>query len=230
MADDRNNPVVGYPTREIRVTGERCASMVHTTVAVSRFEIQLVNMSMSSASGMREAVRKSSDRFKRALDAFEAELRECQRDLDLASKRKRPANRKPSKGNGQRPAQDQTTSPEAKQQSSAAAQNTPATKPKHNKGEQNQQSKKATTQNQPTKSADAQQNAGAKPEQKQAQKPAKQRAEAVPDASTEQSKAATPATSTEQRPAVTQDAAAEQKPTASPAEPTPSTESAVPVL
>ncbi len=94
MAEERTNQVVGYPTREIRVTGERSASMVHTTISVSRFEQQLINMSMSSASNMREGVRKAADRFKNALDTFEAELRECQRDLDLATKRKRPTGRR----------------------------------------------------------------------------------------------------------------------------------------
>lgn len=201
MADDRNNLVVGYPTREIRVTGERCASMVHTTVAVSRFEIQLVNMSMSSATNMRDAVRKSSDRFKRALDAFESELRECQRDLDQASKRKRPANRKPSGGPAQRPAQEQTVRPEAKQQSSATAQNKPATQAK--KADQNQQGKTAAPQKQSPKPAAAQPNAEAKQPRKQVKQP--------------------PADKPEAR-------AKEQQPKSAPAETKQKAESAVPVL
>ncbi|WGK63501.1 hypothetical protein QAO71_17180 (plasmid) [Halopseudomonas sp. SMJS2] len=182
MADDRNNLVVGYPTREIRVTGERCASMVHTTVAVSRFEIQLVNMSMSSANNMRDAVRKSSDRFKRALDAFESEIRECQRDLDLASKRKRPANRKPSGGSVQRPGQEQVGRHEAKQQASAAAQNTPASHP--SKAAPNQQGKTPAAHKQPQKTTEAQPDAGAKQpqKQKQRQKQAKQLPAAEPGA------------------------------------------------
>lgn len=200
MADDRNNVVVGYPTREIRVTGERCASMVHTTVAVSRFEIQLVKMSMSSATNMRDAVRKSSDRFKRALDAFESELRECQRDLDLASKRKRPDNRRPSGGAAQRPAQGKAGGPETKLQSSVAAQNTPATPPgKPSKAERSQQGKANSEQAQTPKPADAQPNVGTKRPKKQGKQ--------GPDASVKN-----------------------QQPKASPAEARPKAEPAVPVL
>jgi trehalose/maltose hydrolase-like predicted phosphorylase len=136
MADDRNNQVVGYPTREIRVTGERCASMVHATVAVSRFEIQLVNMSMSSATNMRDGVRKASERFKNALDAFESEMRESQRELDIATKRGRPTNRRPN---------------------NAVAQQTPANKrpAQQQKGNQNQPNAKAPKQTNNTQKANA---------------------------------------------------------------------------
>ncbi|MAG64954.1 MAG: hypothetical protein CMK74_03650 [Pseudomonadales bacterium] len=227
MADDRNNQVVGYPTREIRVTGERCASMVHTTVAVSRFEIQLVNMSMAGASNMRDAVRKSSDRFKRALEAFEAELRECQRELDLASKRKRPANRKPSGKPVQRTAQDQANNPAIKQPSSASTGKTAAnSSSKPNKAEQNQQAKAPAPQGQAQKPSDSQKGAGGK----QKQKPVKQRPAATEEASAAQ-RPATPSTpETEQQPAVVPDKGAEQQPKASTSEPAPKADPAIPVL
>lgn len=91
MAEAQSStPVVGYPTREIRITGERVALMFHTCIRVSRFEQSLVSMVMAGNNTTRASVKAAAERFNRALTHFEEELKEAERELNNAS---RPSNR-----------------------------------------------------------------------------------------------------------------------------------------
>jgi len=90
MAEAPSNAAVGYPTREIRITGERVAQMVHTVIQVSRFEKKLIELTMNGRRETRSLVRSASERFNRALTALENELKEAERELAIAQ---RPADR-----------------------------------------------------------------------------------------------------------------------------------------
>lgn len=83
----KHEPQMSYPTREIIVTGERVATMVHTTILVSRLEQRMLSLSMSGAAEARNVVRRNSQRFMDALNAFEVEMRAIQNEVEQAGRR-----------------------------------------------------------------------------------------------------------------------------------------------
>lgn len=127
MAEAPSNAVVGYPTREIRITGERVAQMLHTVIQVSRFETKLIELTMKGKRESRALVRSASERFSRALNSLEDELKEAERELAIAA---RPADRnsKPARKNttGQNGQARNPSPPAAAKQASQA---TPPVKP-----------------------------------------------------------------------------------------------------
>lgn len=139
MAEEKSTPQVGYPTREIRVTGERVGSMVALTIATSRLEQSLIQMSMSNSPAIRRAHREANEIFQRAINQFEDNLRDAQKVLDQAGRganqqgRRTPGRTQPQgQGQRQQPAKAQTST-EPKQVAEqkpaaapAAEKNTPA--------------------------------------------------------------------------------------------------------
>lgn len=116
MAEEKSTPQANYPTREIRVTGERVGSMVALTIATSRLEQSLIQMSMSNSPSIRRAHREANEIFQRAFNQFEDNLRDAQKVLDQAGRggnqqSRRNVGRAQPQGQGQRqqPAKAQTS-------------------------------------------------------------------------------------------------------------------------
>lgn len=130
MAEAQNNAVVGYPTREIRITGERVAQMLHTVIQVSRFEQKLIDLTMKGRRESRPLVKSASERFSRALNSLEDELKEAERELAMAARASdrpsKPARKKSPGQNGQA-VRTPNTPPAAKQGSQTSPQTRPAT-------------------------------------------------------------------------------------------------------
>jgi hypothetical protein len=131
MAEQQSIPEVGYPTREIRITGERVALMFHTCIRVSRFEKSVVAMAMNGNRDARALVKAATERFNRAISNFEDELREAEKEIKAASQ---PSNRnnsgkatKPKTGSTNKPAQAAKPAQANKQPVNAPA--APATQP-----------------------------------------------------------------------------------------------------
>jgi hypothetical protein len=87
MADtQQQQPSIQLPTRVITITGERVARLTSTTIRVSRIEQKFLNMSMSTAPRVRDAVGRVSDRYNQAFARFEAELKEIEGDLENSNR------------------------------------------------------------------------------------------------------------------------------------------------
>jgi hypothetical protein len=166
MAEAESNPV-GYPTRLVQITGERVALMFHNCIRVSRFEKTLLGLVMSGNSENRKMAKNATERFNRAITAFEEELKQAERELKASSRPSNPKRQEQSGGNKQgtqnKPAQG------AKPVAASAPATAPATAPAAPKpsgtgaAEPKPRNEQAATQpvKQPKPDANAQQSAPA---------------------------------------------------------------------
>ncbi|KZN20593.1 MULTISPECIES: hypothetical protein [Pseudomonas] len=127
MAEAESNPV-GYPTRLVQITGERVALMFHNCIRVSRFEKALLGLVMSGNSDNRKMAKNATERFNRAITAFEEELKQAERELKASSKPSNPKRQEQSGGSKQvtpsKPAQG--AKPAAASQAAPASATAPA--------------------------------------------------------------------------------------------------------
>ncbi|HCF1756980.1 MULTISPECIES: hypothetical protein [Pseudomonas] len=82
MADERSNEAL-HPTKEVRITGERSATLVGMAIQASRVDTTILQMKMAGSPETRRRANEAADRFERALNAFDAEMREVNKDLNL---------------------------------------------------------------------------------------------------------------------------------------------------
>ncbi|MEQ1053996.1 hypothetical protein [Pseudomonas aeruginosa] len=82
MADERSNAALN-PTKEVRITGERSATLVGMAIQASRVDTTILQMKMAGSPETRRRANEAADRFERALNAFDAEMREVNKDLNL---------------------------------------------------------------------------------------------------------------------------------------------------
>lgn len=162
MADTRSTEIK-VPTKEIRITGERTATLVGLAIQASRIDTSILSMKMAGPDTRRRA-NEASERWERAVSQFEAEMREVRIDLDLTrtaprqairaaqkaeAKEKGPqvaqAKSKPAKQNRKKKG-----TPQAQGQGGAAKQPQPAAA----KGNSQQQKPASTTDKTPTPAAE----------------------------------------------------------------------------
>lgn len=93
MADERTNEA-RHPTREVRVTGERSATLVGMAIQASRFDLTILQMKMAGSPETRSRANAAAERFERALNNFDAEMREVNKELSSNTRgAQRPNNR-----------------------------------------------------------------------------------------------------------------------------------------
>jgi hypothetical protein len=146
MADTRSTEIK-VPTKEVRITGERTATLVGLAIQASRIDTSILAMKMAGPDTRRRA-NEASERWERAVAQFEAEMREVRIDLDLTRTAPRqairaaqkaeatekgqqvaPAKSKPGKQKRKKKASPQAQIGAAKQPQPAAAQSKSQQKP-----------------------------------------------------------------------------------------------------
>lgn len=164
MADTRSTEIK-VPTKEVRITGERTATLVGLAIQASRIDTSILAMKMAGPDTRRRA-NEASERLERAVSQFEAELREVRIDLDLTRTAPRQAIRAAQKAEAKekspQAAQAKSKSPRQKRkkqgtpqtqaqvQGGAAKQPQPAAA----KGNSQQQKPAPTTDKKPTPAAE----------------------------------------------------------------------------
>lgn len=177
-------------TKEIRITGAMVASLVGIVPQVSRLEDKMINMSMSAAPAMRARVNNLTDRFQRALRAFEDELKSLSKDAEVDGRRKDGQRPNQQKQEGQRNDSAQQTQQKAQPKAQPKAGDNPQAKgqsPKAEQGKQNEQAKAAQTKGgqQGTQAAPVAKAAAPAPKKADSAKPQKKEADTKPAASAE---------------------------------------------
>lgn len=133
-------------TKEIRITGAMVASLVGIVPQVSRLEDKMINMSMSAAPAMRARVNNLTDRFQRAVRAFEDELKSLSKDAEVDGRRKDSQRPNQQKQSGQRNDSAQQAQQKAQPKAQPKAGDNSQAKgqsPKAEQGKQNEQGKPA---------------------------------------------------------------------------------------
>ncbi|HBO2935029.1 TPA: hypothetical protein L4R50_000023 [Pseudomonas aeruginosa] len=85
MAEKPNQPNINLPQRTITITGEHSARMCQNTVRVSRIEQRAIQIAMAPAA-IRDSGRRAMERFAQAINHFEAELSQIERDIEASSR------------------------------------------------------------------------------------------------------------------------------------------------
>lgn len=138
MADTRSTEIK-VPTKEVRITGERTATLVGLAIQASRIDTSILAMKMAGPDTRRRA-NEASERWERAVAQFEAEMREVRIDLDLTRTAPRQAIRAAQKADAKEKGQQvapakskpgkqkrkKKASPQAQGQIGAAKQPQPA--------------------------------------------------------------------------------------------------------
>lgn len=125
MADERTNEA-RHPTREVRVTGERSATLVGMAIQASRFDLTILQMKMAGSPETRSRANAAAERFERALSNFDAEMREVNKEL---SSNTRGAQRPNNRQSAQQPQAKRAAKPAAKPAKGAAQPAKPSAKP-----------------------------------------------------------------------------------------------------
>lgn len=148
MADTRSTEIK-VPTKEVRITGERTATLVGLAIQASRIDTSILAMKMAGPDTRRRA-NEASERWERAVAQFEAEMREVRIDLDLTRTAPRQAIRAAQKADAKEKGQQvapakskpgkqkrkKKASPQAQGQIGAAKQPQPAAAAAQSKSQQ----------------------------------------------------------------------------------------------
>ncbi|HGN1515742.1 MULTISPECIES: hypothetical protein [Pseudomonas] len=148
MADTRSTEIK-VPTKEVRITGERTATLVGLAIQASRIDTSILAMKMAGPDTRRRA-NEASERWERAVAQFEAEMREVRIDLDLTRTAPRQAIRAAQKADAKEKVQQvapakskpgkqkrkKKASPQAQGQIGAAKQPQPAAAAAQSKSQQ----------------------------------------------------------------------------------------------
>lgn len=114
MAEKPNQPNINLPQRTITITGEHSARMCQNTVRVSRIEQRAIQIAMAPPA-IRDSGRRAMERFAQAINHFEAELTQIERDIEASSRGgnggKRRRNGEQQRGNDQRQNQGRDNNP-----------------------------------------------------------------------------------------------------------------------